>query len=141
MHNSCRYTVAIHVLALLAHCGPDPLTSEYLAGSVNTNPVVIRRLLASLRAAKLVRSQGGKGGGWQLLMDPGQITLRDVLVCVDGTAIFPLHSAEPNPRCPIGKSIQALLAGPFRSAQDALEADLDRTTIADLVANVQAPAR
>ena len=141
MNNSSRYAIAIHVLTLLAFCGPDPLTSEFIAGSVNTNPVVIRRLLASLRAAKLVRSQGGPGGGWQLLKDPGQITLRNVLVCVDGTAIFPLHSAEPNPRCPIGKAIQSLLAGPFRSAQDALEADLDRTTIADLVASVPAPAR
>ena len=141
MYNSSRYTIAIHVLTLLAFCGPDPLTSEFIAGSVKTNPVVIRRLLASLRAAKLVRSQGGPGGGWQLLKDPNQITLRDVLLCVDGTAVFPLHSAEPKPRCPIGKAIQSLLAGPFRSAQDALEADLDRTTIAALVASVPAPAR
>ena len=138
MHNSCRYTVAIHVLALLAHCGPDQLTSDYLAGSVNTHPVVIRRLLASLRAAKLVRSQGGPGGGWQLLKDPGQITLREVLAAVEGAAIFPLHSSDPNPRCPVGREIQALLAEPFQSAQDALEKDLERTTIAALVAKVKA---
>ena len=136
MNNSCRYTIAIHVLTLLAFSGSAPLTSDYLAGSVNTNPVVIRRLLANLRAAKLVRSQGGPGGGWQLLKDPSQITLRDVLACVDGTSLFPLHSSEPNPRCPVGRSIQALLAGPFKDAQQALEADLDRTTIAALVAGV-----
>ena len=138
MHNSCRYTVAIHILALLAHGGPDPLTSDYIGGSVNTNPVVIRRLLASLRAAGLVRSQGGPGGGWQLLKDPGVITLRDVLAAVEEASIFPLHHSAPNPCCPIGREIQALLAEPFRTAQAALERDLERTTIAGLVAKLKA---
>ena len=138
MNNSSRYTVAIHVLTLLAFCGPDPLTSEFIAGSVNTNPVVIRRLLASLRAAGFVRSQGGPGGGWQLLKDPKRITLRDVLATVDGGSIFPLHSSDPNPLCPIGRTIQSLLLGPFKSAQDAMEKDLDRTTIAALVKQAKA---
>ena len=141
MNNNSRYTVAIHMLTLLAHCGPDPLTSEYIAGSVNTNPVVIRRLLACLRAARLVSSQGGPGGGWQLLMDPKTITLREVLLAVDGAALFPLHSSAPNPCCPIGRSIQTILAGVFQAAQEALEADLERTTIAGLVEHVQAAAR
>jgi len=137
LNNSSRYTVAIHILTLLAYAGPESRTSEYLAGSVNTNPVVIRRLLAGLRAAGLVSSQGGPGGGWQLLKDPARITLRDVLAAVDGGSVFPLHSSDPNPRCPIGRSIQSLLAGPFRSAQEAMEQDLDRTTIAALVASVK----
>jgi DNA-binding IscR family transcriptional regulator len=138
MNNSSRYTVAIHVLTLLAYCGPNPLTSEFISGSVNTNPVVIRRLLASLRAAKLVSSQGGPGGGWQLLKDPKQITLRDVLIVVEGGSIFPLHSSAPNPRCPVGRTIQSLLVGPFLSAQDAMEQDLNRTTIGALVKRAKA---
>jgi len=141
MNNNSRFTVAIHVLTLLAYCGPEPCTSEFIAGSVNTNPVVIRRLLARLRMAGLLHSQGGPGGGWQLLKDPEQITLREVLAAVDGAELFPLHSAVPNPQCPIGKSIQAILAGPFRSAQEALERDLDRTTLAALVAQAQAACR
>jgi len=132
MNNSSRFTVAIHTLTLLAHSGPDPITSEYIAGSVNTNPVVIRRLLASLRAAKLVSSQGGPGGGWQLLKDPRRISLRDVLNAVEGSSFFALHSTVPNPLCPVGRTIQSLLAGPFKSAQEALEQDLERTTIAAL---------
>jgi DNA-binding IscR family transcriptional regulator len=140
LNSNSRYTVAIHMLTLLAHCGPDPVTSEFIAGSVNTNPVVIRRLLACLRAAQLVRSQGGPGGGWQLLKDPGRITLRDVLVAVDGASLFPLHTSAPNPRCPIGKCIQGVLAGPFRSALEAMEQDLERTTIAALVENVKTAA-
>jgi len=137
--NNTRYTVAIHILTLLAYCGPEPLTSEFIAGSVNTNPVVIRRILASLRTAGLVRSQGGPGGGWQLLKDPDHISLRDVLVALEEAPLFPLHSADPNILCPVGKAIQSLLTGHFRAAQEALEKDLDRTTIFDLVAGVNSP--
>jgi DNA-binding IscR family transcriptional regulator len=64
---NCRFTVAIHVLCLLAAQHPQPLTSEFIAGSVNTNPVVIRRLLGSLRRAGLVKSQPGVSGGWELV--------------------------------------------------------------------------
>lgn len=135
--SNTRYTVAIHVLTLLAYCGPDALTSEFIAGSVNTNPVVIRRILARLRAAKLVASQAGPGGGWQLLRDPGKITLRDVLLTVERDPTFLLHSAPPNIECPVGKAIQTLLTCRFQSAQEAMERDLDRTTIAQLMTEVK----
>ena len=136
--SNTRYTVAIHVLTLLAHCGPEPLTSEFIAGSVNTTPVVIRRILSSLRAARLVASQGGPGGGWQLLKAPAAINLRDVLAAVGEDARFPLHNAAPNVECPVGRTIQSLLTQRFQSAQEALERDLARTTIAQLVAEVAA---
>lgn len=132
-----RYAVAIHVLTLLAYAGPEALTSDYIAGSVNTNPVVIRRILAGLRAAGLVRSQGGPGGGWQLLKDPEAITLRDVLRAVGTEGAFPLHAA-PNVQCPVGRSIQTLLTARFQSAQDALERELARVRLADLVEGVKA---
>jgi len=141
MSANSRYTVAIHILTLLAHGGQEPLTSEYIAGSVNTNPVVIRRLLASLRTAKLVTSQGGPGGGWQLVRSPQAITLRDVYRAIEGSTLFPLHSNTPNPRCPVGSTIQRALTGHFESAQIALEKDLDRITIADLVKEVKSMAR
>ena len=136
--SNTRYTVAIHVLTLLAYCGAEPLTSEFIAGSVNTNPVVIRRILSSLRAAGMVASQGGPGGGWQLLKNPESINLRDVLLAVGEDGRFPLHSASPNIACPVGRTIQGILAQRFQSAQEALERDLARTTIAQLVGEVQA---
>jgi len=135
-HNS-RYTVAVHTLTLLAHCGPEPVTSEFIAGSVNTNPVVIRRLLASLRTARLVASQGGPGGGWQLLRDPGQLTLGEVYRIVEAAELFPLHASEPNPQCPVGRNIQAALAGIYREAEQALVARLDQTTLAQLAWDVR----
>lgn len=138
--SNTRYTVAIHILTLLAYCGPDPLTSEFIAGSVNTNPVVIRRILASLRAAGLVSSQGGPGGGWQLLPDPDRITLRDVLAAIEPAPGFPLHNSSPNPHCPVGRAIQSLLVLRFRSAQEAMEQDLARTTIRQLMDGVRTTA-
>ena len=132
MNSNQLFSVSCHILAVLAVYPDAIVTSETIALSVDTNPVVIRRLLASLRAAKLVSSQGGPGGGWQLLKDPKEISLRDVLAAVEGSSVFALHSTVPNPLCPVGRTIQSLLAGPFRSAQEALEQDLARTTIAAL---------
>ena len=141
MNTSSRFTVAIHILTLLAHGGGEQMTSEYIAGSVNTNPVVIRRLLALLRDARLVISQVGVGGGWQLARPPKGITLRDIYRAVEGGTLFPLHSNTPNPRCPVGSTIQSALSGHFEEAQLALEKDLERTTVADLVKEIGTLAR
>ena len=138
MKPNSRFTVAIHTLTLLAHeAGKDPLTSEFIASSVNTNPVVIRRLLALLREAKLVRSQGGPGGGWQLMAPPKSITLRDVFQAVQTGELFPLHASTPNPRCPVGSTIQAALGTHYDDARLALERDLERTSIFDLLQDVK----
>jgi len=128
-----RFAVAIHVLTLLGSSEGEPLTSEFMAGSVNTNQVVIRRVLAKLRDANLVRSHPGPGGGWRLARSARGITLRDVYRAVEEEGVFAMHASEPNPRCPVGASIQQLLAGRFDDAQLAMEAALQRTRISDLL--------
>jgi Rrf2 family protein len=142
MRASSRFTVAIHILTLLAHgAGAGAvMTSEYIAGSVNTNPVVIRRLLALLRRAKLVRSQSGPGGGWQLVVPARGITLRDVFRAVEPESLFPLHASTPNPRCPVGRAIQAALEAPYDEARLAVERNLAQTSIADLLQQVRVRA-
>ena len=77
MKTSSRFTVAVHALALLALNG-RPMSSTEIAGSVNTNPVVIRRLMGELEKAKLVRSVAGRSGGFELDRQADQITLADV---------------------------------------------------------------
>ena len=71
MNNSTRFAVAVHTLTLILQGQGEPVTSEAIAGSVNTNPVVIRRVLGALRGADLVLSQGGNGGGWRLTRHEG----------------------------------------------------------------------
>ncbi len=137
MMSNSRFTVACHILTLLAQNPAEPVTSEYIAASVNTNPVVIRRLLGTLRSAHLVTSQGGNGGGWRLVSAPAAVTLRDVYRAVEDEPLFPLHHREPNQNCPVGRHIQQALTGAFAAATRALEDELARTTIADLLREVQ----
>jgi Rrf2 family protein len=133
---NCRYTVAIHVLCLLAALHPKPLTSEFIAGSVNTNAVVIRRILAVLRRAGLVKSQPGVSGGWELLAKPEDITLGGLYQIVRPGTVFAMHSQQPNVLCPVGRNIQRGLGAHYQKAQAAMEAELDRTTIADVLKDV-----
>lgn len=140
MSSSSRFAVATHILTLLAQSSDEPTTSEYIADSVNTNPVVIRRLLGALRTAQLVTSQGGNGGGWRLTRMPEAITLRDVYCAVEDDVLFPLHHRPPNPNCPVGRHIQQALVGHFNAASQAMEAELARTTIADMLREVRAQA-
>ena len=133
---NCRFTVAIHVLCLLAAQHPHPLTSDFIAGSVNTNPVVIRRLLGLLRRAGLVKSQPGVSGGWELVAKPGNITLGGLYQIVRPGAVFAMHRQQPNVLCPVGRNIQRGLGAHYQKAQAAMEAELDRTTIADVLRDV-----
>lgn len=136
MSLSTRFTVALHVLTLLAYSPEEAMTSEYIAGSVNTNPVVVRRLMASFRKLGIVRSQPGAGGGWLLSADPKRITLCDVRHAVNEGSPFSMHSSSPNPKCPVGRNIQAALEPIYSKAEKAMEDHLATTTIASLLASV-----
>jgi DNA-binding IscR family transcriptional regulator len=114
---------------------PSPPTT----GSANSNPVHVRRVLGGLRDAGLVTSRPGVGGGWQLAADPETTTLADVWRVIHGDGnVLGLRSADP--RCPIGRSIQASLAAIDRHAVQAVEDQLATTTIARLVSEAVAGA-
>ncbi len=140
MKTNTRFAVAIHILTLLTQNREEPVTSKFIAGSVNTNPVVIRRVLGALRRARLVTSQGGNGGGWRLICDPETITLRDVYRAVEDEGLFPLHHRPPNPDCLVGRHIQQALTERFAAASEALKDELARTTVADMLREVLARA-
>lgn len=128
-----RFAVATHVLALLEQSRGEPVTSEYIAGSVNTNPSLVRRLLGVLARAGLTTSQLGAGGGALLARPAAEITLGDVYRAVsEGGELFAMHRERPNPACPVGRNIQGVLERRLDAAERVLEAELDRTTIAAL---------
>jgi Rrf2 family protein len=133
---SSRFAVAVHILTLLAQGGGEPVTSEYIAGSVNTNPSLIRRLLLALQKAGLTTSQLGTGGGALLARPAGHITLLDVYRAVEEGEVFGMHREQPNPDCPVGRNIQAELHTRFDSATRQMEGELARTTIAQMLAGV-----
>ena len=136
MPSSSRFTVAVHVLTLLAHEEGRALTSDYIAGSVNTNPVVIRRVLGLLAKAGLVSTAEGAGGGTTLAKPAEKITLADIFAAVEQGDFFVLPRNEPNPLCPVGRSVQTVLGDHLSRFQDALERDMRRVTIADMLAEV-----
>ncbi len=133
MNSNTQLTVGIHILCLLAWGDGQRMTSEFIAGSVNTNPVVIRRQLSRLRRAGFVRSRNGAGGGWELVRPADQITLRDVFNATGPTPLVSLHRGDPNPECPVGASIQRILGVHYKRAEDAYAKSLEKTTIADLL--------
>lgn len=136
MNMSTRFTVALHILTLLAADPAEAKTSEFIAGSVNTNPVVVRRLMASLRKAGMVTSQPGAGGGWVLAVDPKRLNLRDVRRVLEEGSPFSMHTQWPNQKCPVGRCIQSVLAPIYDQAEAKMEAHLARTTIQGLLESV-----
>lgn len=136
MRTSCRFGMAIHVLAVLAYYEGDPVTSSSLAASINTNPVVVRRLLLALQRAGLVETRKGAGAGSRLACSPRRITMAQVYRAVEDCEPFAVPTRRPDAACPIGHSIRRTLDELFASAQRALEQDLARTTLADVAARV-----
>ncbi|MEV5762108.1 RrF2 family transcriptional regulator [Streptomyces tendae] len=135
---SSRSAVAIHALAMLAHRRGGSLTSAEIADSLESNPVLVRRILGHLRDAHLVRSTEGRGGGWFLARTPRDITLYDAYAAVEGGRILSRHPHPPSGACVIGRNIGDLLDAEFRGAERALEEQLGRTTIAALLQQILA---
>lgn len=136
MAASSRFVVAIHVLTALAVNKGLPIRSEELAFSANTNPTVIRALLGRLAAARLTTSQLGAGGGALLLKAPETITLLNVYNIMEQGELFALHRSAPNKACMIGKNIQAVLSVTLDKARKAMEDELAKVSIADVVKDI-----
>lgn len=133
---SSRFAVAVHILSGLAIHEGEPLTSEVIARSAHTNPAVIRRILSMLNRAGLSTSQLGQGGGALLARPAENITLLDVYRAVENQPLFPLHRASPDQDCVVGRHIQASLQPALGRAVQAMETELDKTTVADMVRDI-----
>jgi len=107
-------------------------TSEDMGKSINTNPVVVRRILSTLREAGYVSSQPGVGGGITLIASPESITMLDVYQLFEADELFPMHSKPPAQQCPSGGTIQPVLKPIYDEARQAMCAVLAKTTIAQL---------
>jgi Rrf2 family protein len=137
MPTSSRFAMATHILTLIAWAGHEPLKSEYIACSVNTNPVVIRRILCELARAGLVISQTGAGGGSRLARPSSEITLLDVYRAVEGRDVFALHRQPPNPECPVGMNIEPVLVDVLENVGQSVERVLATISIANILNETQ----
>lgn len=126
--------MAVHILVLIEYGKEQQLTSEFIAGSVNTNPVVIRRIMGNLKNAGLIEVKSGTGGA-KLLETPKNITLFDIYQAgkvVEEGELFNIHD-NTNLECPVGAKIQKLLEIFLIRAQKAMEEVLKEVTLNDLL--------
>ena len=139
MQISSRFTIAIHMLACMeAFKGEYKVTGEFLASSINVNPVIIRRILSQLRDAGIVEVRRGTGGAAPA-KPLQEITLLDVyraVDCVEEKALFHFHE-NPNMSCPVGRNIHNILDDKLLRAQEAMEWELQAVTLADLMADLE----
>ena len=136
MAANSRMTIAVHALAWMALAqrqGRAVLTSEQVAASVNTNPVIIRRSLGDLGRAGLVHVRHGAGAGWSLARPPEEITLLDVYEAVGPEPPFGMHHTEPNLECPVGKGIRPALSQVYGGIEQAMRHELALVSVADVL--------
>lgn len=138
MTGNSRFAVSLHILAYLVYRAGAAVPSAEIAESVDTNPVVIRRLLSALVKARLVTAQKGATGGFSLASTPANITLLDVYRAVEPKPDHGLRSFAPNHKCPVGAKIEAILQGIFFKAQAGMEAELSHVTLANVDAQLHA---
>ena len=139
MQISSRFTIALHIFTCVETFKDDyKVTSDFLASSINTNPVIIRKILSQLKTAGLITVARGTGG-----ITPtrpiSEITFYDVYQAIEPVEngdLFHFHEA-PNPKCPVGRNIHSLLDDKLKAIQDAMEAEMKKYTVADLDAGLK----
>jgi Rrf2 family protein len=132
MTGNSRFAVSVHILAYLAYRQGVAVPSAEIASSVDTNPVVIRRLLSCLVKSKIVTAQKGATGGFSLAQPAAKITLRDIYQSVEPNPSYGLAHFAPNAKCPVGAKIQSILHTAFVKAQAAMETELAEVTLASI---------
>jgi Rrf2 family transcriptional repressor of oqxAB len=128
---SGRFAMAVHALALLAH-GEDGAPSEYIAGSVNTHAVFLRRVLRQLASAGLIEAREGRGGGYRLARAAATITLAEVYRAMEPEGPLTPSPCEPNGKCPVGAGMRAAFDQTAAAARAGVEAALSGQTVADV---------
>lgn len=136
MRISTKFSVAVHALILVS-VEKEPCSSAWIAGSVNTNPVVIRRIIGLMQKAGILTGIQGKSG-YTIMKPASKLTLLDIYKAVavsESDQLFCIHG-HPNINCPVGASIQFLLETVMGDAQNAMEKVLEAVTLQQLIDNM-----
>jgi Rrf2 family protein len=137
MATNIQFSIAIHLMAALA-CGCDKdLTSGDLAISVNTSPSFVRRIVAKLSKAGLVKTTTGKAGRCRLAKDPKSISLLDIYQAVDTPRAFAIHNYSEQKACMVSCHIKSALDQALEKVQAAMESSLDDMSLAQIAAEVR----
>lgn len=137
MKRDSRLSGVLHILLHMVR-QPGPQTSETLARAMDTNPVVVRRLMAGLRERGLVRSEKGHGGGWIIARELDRITLRDIYEALGEPEILAMGNRTEAPGCLVEQAVNAALGSAFDEAEALLLRRFGEVTLSQLSADVAA---
>ena len=139
MSITTRFSVGIHILAVLDIYQDEVTSSSFIASSVNTNPAVIRKIMSLLKAAGLIRTQAGVAGAC-LVKSPEQISLLAVYEAVyadnKSQALFDVHQ-DTSERCLVGMHIQSAINPILHRVEEALREELKSSTLADVIEQIR----
>lgn len=128
-----RFPIAIHIMTVLCY-NEGQLSSDLIAGSLNVNPVLVRKALRELITKGLVVSREGKNGGYQLSRAAENITLSEIYQAVRQESLLGITKNTPNPACPVGRQINGHLDQLYKEVEAQLEAQLARKTLKEFCA-------
>ena len=126
---SGKFAISIHILTLLAKFPDDYLSSEFIASSINLNPVLVRKEIANLKKNQIVMSKEGKNGGTKLNISPSKVTLKQIFESTFEEISLGFSKNEPNPKCPVGKEINQNLSTLYTTLNDSVMKQLEATTL------------
>ncbi|MCA9621729.1 MAG: Rrf2 family transcriptional regulator [Myxococcales bacterium] len=132
MTANTHFAVALHALSVLAYRG-EVTSSDVIAQSVSTNPVVVRRAMGKLVKAGIVRSVPGKHGGFELARPAKRIRLVEVFDAVTDDSTFRIHDNAENPRCAVSCGIKGVLSDVLERVDGAVRKELSKSSLADVV--------
>ena len=139
MQISSRFTVALHIFTCVETFKDDyKVTSDFLASSIGTNPVIIRKILTQLQGAGLIKVLRGTGG-IEVTRNLSEISFFDVYQAIEPVEdgdLFRFHE-NPSPQCPVGRNIHTLLDDKLSSIQNAMETEMKKYTLDDLRSGMQ----
>jgi len=128
-----QFTFAVHIMTVLAVSPGTVIRSQTLAASVNTNPVVVRRLLLALRRAQLIETFTGTRGGARLWRKPREISLMDIYDAVEARPVIPVSQRKILKKCPVSCNMKSIMGRIAEGAEDAVRKHLRGITLAQLV--------
>ncbi|ONF97120.1 putative HTH-type transcriptional regulator YwnA [Sphingomonas jeddahensis] len=121
----------VHVLVHMALLGGRE-TSDTIARMLNTNPVVVRRMMGLLKARGIVHSEGGRGGGWTLQRPLAELTVLDVQDALDQGPILAPGLSNDQPVCPVERAANTALTAAFGVGEDVIRTEFAKLTLADI---------
>jgi Rrf2 family protein len=134
---NARYQIAIHILTLLDKAEGELLSSDFIAGSLNTNPALVRKEISNLRNFGLIDSKEGKGGGYLLGKKATDITLADIYQTVKTGPVLGTSKNEPNPACSVGRQINKNIHKLYVDIDTEVLKKLKQTTLRDFTAQFE----